>query len=185
MRKQQEQQSVYAHGGGGVTTQSEDQRRQEEAEIRRFAAATRCKVRSLSEDCQEAIAVRDAYPRDDDRRWGPLGDKQLSVQKRRDAMAGGQVLPLFAVVVHTTRRYGGPEEGGWYEDFCEVIEVRRAWGFRSLLKAVRELRASHETDRYGMSSCAGNGSDTDIVLVRYERTIESLDNTRDEREPWS
>ena len=104
----------------------------------------------------------------------PPNANRYEARERLASLSSGFVPPLFAVVVETWLCRGGPEEGGWYYDRSVILEVRLAWGFRSLLAVVRELRAGHRTCRYGRTSCAG-GSDVEIYLTRCEHKIASLE----------
>lgn len=110
----------------------------------------------------------------------PCNTKQWEANRRREALASGRVPPMYAAVVKVDQVYGGPQEGGWYHDVSEVLEVRRAYGFRSLLAVVRDLFSEYETCARGRSSVIG-GSDVFVYLTHNEHQLEGLDNTR---EPW-
>lgn len=112
--------------------------------------------------------------RDDEQRPDALTRER---QERRAELDAGKVSPVFAVLVRCTRHFGGHEEGGWWYDWDDVLEVRRAWDFRSLLRHVRELRDEYPTCRYGRGSVLGNAGDTFIYLVRDPARIEELQST--------
>ncbi len=95
-------------------------------------------------------------------------------QERREHLAAGRVPPLYVAVTRTFRMYGGPEEGGWYYDRTDLEEVRRAYGWKGVLKLVRELRREHPTDRYGRGSVLGNSGDVVLYLSRTLEPIERL-----------
>lgn len=100
--------------------------------------------------------------------------KQHETADRLAEIRQGKLPPMYAVAVRTTRHYGGPEEGGWYFDHTDVIDVRRAFTFRSLLATVRALQAEHDTDQRGRHSVLGNQGDVTIYLTRNEHQIEGL-----------
>ncbi len=92
--------------------------------------------------------------------------KRIESANRLAQIKRGYCPPMYAVVCRTFRQYGGPEEGGWYYDHCQIEECRRAWDFRGLLKAVRDMRETHPTDQRGRGSVLGN-----------ENQIEGLQST--------
>lgn len=96
---------------------------------------------------------------------------------RRTALDLGEVPPVYAVACRTYRCFGGPEEGGWWYDHTDVVEVRRAWDFRGLLKAVRELREAHPTDQRDRYSVLGDSGDVTIYMTRHAHMIEGLQST--------
>lgn len=78
-------------------------------------------------------------------------------EARKEAVAKGKMLPFLIVVTGTSRHYGGPEEGGWWYDRDEVLEVRRAFTFEQGLRHARELREEYPAPRYNRFSCANRG----------------------------
>lgn len=58
-------------------------------------------------------------------------------------------------VVEINRLYGGPEEGGWYYNAWEVVDVREVWGWRAGMAAVRALREDWPSDPRGIYSVIG------------------------------
>jgi hypothetical protein len=95
--------------------------------------------------------------------------------ERIDSARSGRCAPLYVVVLRIERCYGGPQEGGWWYDWHTVEEVRRAWGFRTLLATVRELRrdyASHRPNRYSMIG----GPDYELHVTPREGDIETLES---------
>lgn len=87
--------------------------------------------------------------------------------------AQDQRTPVYVAVVETTRHCGGPEEGGWYYDWDQVVETRECHSFKHLLQTVRELRWKHPTCRRGRHSVVG-GADVTIYMMRDERLIDRL-----------
>jgi len=88
---------------------------------------------------------------------------------RKAALKDGRVRPFYLVVEGTSRHYGGPEEGGWWYDWHEVLEVRRAFTLEEGLRQMRDLRDSYPQPRYNRYSCANRGEpDTRIVLCYGE-----------------
>lgn len=84
----------------------------------------------------------------------------------------GLVEPIWIVVTGTSRHYGGPEEGGWWYDWLSIVEVRRVYGWKTALAAVRELREEYPPSRYGRGSAAAGGSmDYAIELHADTRTF--------------
>jgi hypothetical protein len=81
---------------------------------------------------------------------------------RSEALAKGRVLPFYVVCYAVDRRYGGPEEGGWYYDRLQILEVHKVYSFRGGLYAAHLLKEAHPTCRYGRGSVLGG----DDVYVR-------------------
>lgn len=67
----------------------------------------------------------------------------------------GIVEPFYVVTYGIVRRFGGPEEGGWWYDSLRIIEVRKCWGPISGLKHARELREEYPTCPRGRHSVIG------------------------------
>lgn len=118
------------------------------------------------------------FDRDDNWQIEPHVIKRHETDERLAALAQGKCPPIYAVAVRTTRHYGGPEEGGWFYDWSDIEEVRRAFTFRELLRAVRALRDNHPSSRYGRHSCADTTGDVVIYMMRSEDLIESLQSTQ-------
>jgi hypothetical protein len=75
-------------------------------------------------------------------------------------------MPFYVVAYEIERRYGGPEEGGWWQDWTAILEVRQVWTFWGGLHAARELRGKYPTRSHGRGSVPGSGD-------RYVRTYYS------------
>lgn len=78
----------------------------------------------------------------------------LAAKRRKDA---SWQVPFYVLCYQVVRRYGGPEEGGWWQDWTSILEVRKVWTFHGGLKAARELRARYPIGRYGRGSVLGRG----------------------------
>lgn len=89
--------------------------------------------------------------------------------RRQRDLAAGKVRPFYIVVEGTSRHYGGPEEGGWWYDWHEVLEVRKAFTFEQGLRQARALKEEYPQPRYNRYSCANRGeADTRIVFCYGE-----------------
>lgn len=80
---------------------------------------------------------------------------------------------FLVVAFGISRAYGGPEEGGWWYDITEVIEVRRAFGFKDGFAHAKELRNKHAQPEYNRYSMANHG-EPDV----YIRCVYSEDDPR-------
>jgi hypothetical protein len=85
--------------------------------------------------------------------------------------------PFYVGVVGTSRHYGGPEEGGWWYDWTDVLDWEEANGWKAGLEIVRRFREEHPTQKYGRHSVLGNGDDTRIIFSRSSAEIESWQST--------
>ncbi len=89
--------------------------------------------------------------------------------KRQTDMSEGKVRPFYLVVSSTSRHYGGPEEGGWWYDRTEVVEVRKAFTLEQGLFHARKLRENYPQPKYNRFSMANRGEgDTRIHLCYGE-----------------
>lgn len=72
-------------------------------------------------------------------------------------------------VYATTRHYGGPEEGGWWYDWYELVETRRVDGPADEEEARRELRAKYDPEQpeYPISSVLGDEPEFQILGEDY------------------
>lgn len=90
-------------------------------------------------------------------------------EKRQAHLREGRVDPFYLVVSGTSRHYGGPEEGGWWYNWTEILEVRRAFTFQEGLRQARELRDKYPQPKYDIYSCANDGEpNTEITLCYGE-----------------
>ena len=121
------------------------------------------------------------FDRDDNWQIEPHVIKRRDTDERRVALAQGKCPPIYAVAVRTTRHCGGPEEGGWFYDWSDIEEVRRAFTFRELLRSVRALQEAFPSSRYGRHSCADTTGDVVIYIMRSEELIEGLQSTERSR----
>lgn len=98
----------------------------------------------------------------DRKKLAPIADNQRTIE------------PFLVVARGITRHYGGPQEGGWWYDASTVHEVRKVWGWRAGLAAIRELKEEHPTCPRGRHSVAGR-ADMDIVLLRDDEQLADLE----------
>lgn len=89
---------------------------------------------------------------------------------RRVKLQDDKMVPYYVAAIGYSRHYGGPEEGGWWEDAVTVLEVRKCWNLRTGLARARELRAEHPTCPRGRGSVIGG---TDVYIETF-RTLEDL-----------
>lgn len=96
--------------------------------------------------------------------------KVCDMYDRRQAdLKCGKVRPFYLVVEGTSRLYGGPEEGGWYYDWHEILEVRKAYTLEQGLAHARTLKETYPQPRFNRFSCANRGEpDTRIVFCYGE-----------------
>jgi hypothetical protein len=117
---------------------------------------------------------------DNDRESG-AEDQRLSApswaecrkRDRRERIASvraGKVAPFYVAAIATGRRYGGPEEGGWWYDVTTIEAVRKAWDVSTGLKHARELREEHPTCPRGRHSVIGR----EDIEVRVFRSLDDL-----------
>jgi hypothetical protein len=88
-------------------------------------------------------------------------DTRLPIVGLRDEQIAAVLLegkPVYVALRLDDRRYGGPEEGGWYYD-CQTIEyqapARSAEGVHALVTEFRRHRSNE--DRYGTGSARSRG----------------------------
>jgi hypothetical protein len=55
------------------------------------------------------------------------------------------------------RQYRGPEEGGWWQDWTSILEVRKVYSWEDGLRAARELHQMYPSSRYDRSFLRGTG----------------------------
>ena len=91
-------------------------------------------------------------------------------RQRAKETQGGRCVPFFVVAEGTSRRYGGPQEGGWWYDDTEALDVFQSWTWRQALAIARKLREDWPTCPRGRGSVLG-GTDVVIRLHRYADTI--------------
>lgn len=69
---------------------------------------------------------------------------------RRKAVTKGKQPAFLIVVTGTSRHYGGPEEGGWWDNRQEVLEVRKAYTLEQGLRHARKGIYTHIALRIGI-----------------------------------
>jgi hypothetical protein len=82
--------------------------------------------------------------------------------------------PFVVGVVGYSRHYGGPEEGGWWYDRCDVLDWQECSSWREGLALARRFREEHPTQRHHRGSVLGNGYDTKLVFTRSWQEIETM-----------
>jgi hypothetical protein len=101
--------------------------------------------------------------------------------RRRMARAlrrkGGEVLPTYVVAVSISRCYGGPEEGGWWYNWTDIEEVRRAWDWKTIRAYLREYRDTYEQPRFDIYSAANDGPEYRFLLLDDPNEIEEWQTT--------
>lgn len=88
-------------------------------------------------------------------------------ERRQAAMKQGHVLPFYIVVEGTSRHYGGPEEGGWWYDWHEVLEVHKAYTLQEGLRHAHALKDKFPPPRYDRFSCANRGEEDIRIVLCY------------------
>jgi hypothetical protein len=84
----------------------------------------------------------------------------------------GETLQKYYVAVsHMTRHFGGPEEGGWWYDWREVVEVRRVFGIDGLVSALERLKEEYPRARYSRGSVLGNAGDHEFMVCTTQEEI--------------
>lgn len=81
---------------------------------------------------------------------------------RNATVATGKLDPFYIAAIGISRAYGGPEEGGWYYDVTQHLEVRQAYTWRQGLRHARELKELYPTCKRGRYSVIG-GDDTYVI----------------------
>lgn len=75
------------------------------------------------------------------------------------------ICPAFYVVAYEIARlYGGPEEGGWYYDWVNVLESYQVHDFKAGLKIARELKNKYPKPKYNRFSVLG---DADVFIETF------------------
>lgn len=87
--------------------------------------------------------------------------------KRKADLAAGRVQPFYIVAYGISRHYGGPEEGGWWYDWTDVHEVRRAFTLAEGLRHARDLKDKYPQPRFNRGSCANRGEDDEYFVLCY------------------
>ena len=85
--------------------------------------------------------------------------------------------PFVVGVIGTSRHYGGPEEGGWWYDWTDVLDFEPCHCWQEGLEVARRYREDHPTQKPDRFSVIGNDQDTQIVFRRSVAEIESFQST--------
>lgn len=84
--------------------------------------------------------------------------------ERQERSKNGKVLPIYVVAEGISRACGGPEEGGWWYDVTEILEVRKCWDWKTAKQHAKELKELYPPPRYSRGSVLG-GQDIYIDFV--------------------
>lgn len=76
---------------------------------------------------------------------------------RKVETAKGIQPPFLIVVSGISRHYGGPEEGGWWYNTTEIVEVRKVHTISAAHRHLRELKELYPQPRFGIGSAANRG----------------------------
>jgi hypothetical protein len=85
-------------------------------------------------------------------------------EKRFQKIKNDEPQPFYIVAYGISRHYGGPEEGGWYFDWRQVLSIRKVWSIKQALVAIREFKEWYPQSKYNRSSVLG-GEDTEIKCL--------------------
>lgn len=95
--------------------------------------------------------------------------RMVARRMRRIEARKGRVLPFYVVCYGIDRRYGGPEEGGWWYDATAIIDVAKVWDVKGARAALRRMRDDNPTCPRGRGSVLGG---TDIYVRACAVTAE-------------
>lgn len=86
---------------------------------------------------------------------------------RKASLKEGIVLPFYIIVQGISRHYGGSEEGSWYYNNYNVLEVNKAFTFKQGLKLARKLKQNYPQPKYNRYSCANRGEQDIRIIFCY------------------
>lgn len=86
---------------------------------------------------------------------------------RRQAQQDGKVLPIYIVVEGIERYCYSNAEGGCWADWHRIIEIRKAWSWKSAIKMIRELQAAYPPPKHNRFSVLG-GEDIQFTITHTE-----------------
>ena len=78
------------------------------------------------------------------------------------------IKPFYVVAYGISRHYGGPEEGGWWYDWHEVLEVHRVFDFQQGIRAAHKLKENHGAPKYNRFSAANRGEQDVVISVHRD-----------------
>lgn len=82
---------------------------------------------------------------------------------------GEKLQRFFVVVTHQDRRYGGPEEGGWWYDWTTIEDVRKVFGSEGVVSALEKLGEEHPRSKYGRGSVLGTAGDYEFLVCTDQK----------------
>lgn len=84
----------------------------------------------------------------------------------------GEKLQVYYVAVsHMDRRFGGPEEGGWWYDWREVVDVRKVFGTEGVIRILEKIGEEYPIPRYSRGSVLGNAGDYEFTVCTTHEEI--------------
>ena len=108
--------------------------------------------------------------------------KRIARKMQNDS--GKNSLILCAVVEHV-RVYGGSEEGGWWRNISQVVEVKQVFRWQRATSVLRDFKKGYICSRFGIYSCGNQGQpDYTFHCVSSDEELEGLDNSREPVGPW-
>ncbi len=100
--------------------------------------------------------------------------RRLVRRYRRQNDAPTRMHPIYVVVQSISRHYGGPEEGGWWYDFCNTEEVHTVWGWQDARRLTRQLQEEYGQPRFNRYSAANRGAgDIRVYPVAFPAEFEA------------
>lgn len=87
-----------------------------------------------------------------------------------DEPEGEKLQKYFVAVSLVSRHYGGPEEGGWWYDHTEVVDVRRVFGTSAVLGVLESFRNEYPVKRHNRNSVLGTG-DYEFLVCTCDEEI--------------
>jgi hypothetical protein len=77
---------------------------------------------------------------------------------------GDVVLPCYISVEHTEKRYGGPEEGGWWYNASERVETHMVHTLQTFIRVMNRVARCYKNDNIPLSSVLSRGKYSVYVM---------------------
>lgn len=90
------------------------------------------------------------------------------INKSEEESKEGPLKPLYIALASYTRHYGGPEEGGWWYNWCELKEVERMFSIESAMKVAKRMQEENPPPRYDIYSAANNGEAEHTIYIHND-----------------
>lgn len=84
-----------------------------------------------------------------------------------------ETTPMFLNVYYVTRHYGGAEEGGWWYDWHECVEVYPVRNAEKGLELKEWLFNEHKENKHGNISSVLGGQDVVVLLQKTPKESET------------